>query len=412
MPALQASRIDLTSAMKSSTVGVIGGRRSFLRSGLVLIQVSLSFLLLVGAGLMLKSLREMQKVSPGFSTSDVLTTWIDLRSAGYDLQRKRDFETELIDRLQALPGIESAVFSRVTPFSYRAYSSGTVNVDEYVPAPDEDPTVEFNEVGPGYLSTLGMPLIAGREFSRDDNETAPPVAIVNDVMAQKYWRDGNAVGKRLQLDKRWLEVVGIAKNSKHRSLIEPAETFFYVPMRQSELGIGLQVRTSLAPGDFAVQLRKEVRSLDANLVPGEVITMGEQVVRMNWTQRTSVVLLGAFSAVALSLATIGLYGVMAYAVSQSTRELGLRIALGARSIDLVRLVAARGLRLTFAGILFGALISLSLTQLMSDLLYKVSARDPLTFGLALIVMMLAATAACLLPAVRATRIDPVRSLKE
>jgi len=413
IPALQASRIDLTSALKSTSGGVAGsGGKSLLRSGLVLIQVSLSFFLLVGAGLMLRSLRRMQTVSPGFSTGEVLTTFIDLRSAGYDAPRARNFQDQIIDRLQAVPGIQSAVFTRVAPFSYRPYSSGAITVDGYVPAPDEQLQIEYNEVGPDYFSTLGIPLIAGREFTRTDNETAQPVAIVNEVMAAKYWRDGDALGRRIQLNGRSLQVVGVTRNAKYRSLIEPAMPFFYVPMRQGELGYGLQIRTSLAPGAVARELTNEIRALDASLAPGEIITLREQVDRMNWTQRVGVILLGSFSALALGLATIGLYGVMAHAVSQSTRELGLRMAIGARSIDLVRLVASRGLRLTLVGILFGAIGSLALTRLLGDLLYRVSARDPWTFGLAFVVMLLAALLACFVPATRATRVDPVRALKD
>jgi len=413
MPALRASKIDLASSMKASSGGVLSdGSKSFVRSVLVLIQVSLSFLLLVGAGLMLKSLQELKKVDPGFATSGVLTTSVDLISAGYDPVRARNFEDELIDQIQAIPGVESAVFSRITPFSYRSYSSGAIIVDGYVAAPDEQTAQEYNEVGPAYFSTLGIPMVSGREFLRSDNETALPVAIVNESFAAKYWHDRNPLGKRIQLDGRWLSVVGVAKNSKYRSLMEVPKPFFYVPLRQGALGVGLQIRTTLPPAAILAQLRKQIRSLDGALAPGEVITMREQVDRMNWTQRTGVILLGAFSALALGLATIGLYGVMAYAVSQSTRELGLRMALGARSIDLVRLVASRGLRLTIGGVVFGALISVGLTRLMSDVLYQVSARDPLTFVVALVVIMMAAAAACFFPAIRATQIDPVRSLKD
>jgi putative ABC transport system permease protein len=415
VPALQASKIDLAGAMKSEASGVVGSRgRSMVRSGLVLAQVSLSFVLLAGAGLLLKSLREMQNVNPGFSTQGVLTTWINLVAAGYDMERARNFQDLLIDRLQSLPGVESVTFSRVTPFSYGSYSSDPIAVDGYETAPDRQPTVEYNEVGPGYFTTMGIPLVSGREFTRTDNETAPLATVVNETMAAEYWRGKNPVGLRLQVKDRWMQVVGVAKNSKYRSLTETPKPFFYVPLRQSTSGVGqnLQIRTALGLETTARAFAREVQALDANLALGEVITMREQVNRMSWSQRAAVILLGAFSGLALVLAAVGLYGVMSYTVSQGSRELGLRIALGAEASDLLRLVLVRGLALTTVGIVLGAGAALMVTRLMGDLLYKVSPRDPLAFGAAFAALMGASFAACILPAWRATRIDPVRALKD
>jgi predicted permease len=413
IPAAQASKIDLTSAMKSDSGGVVGSRgRAFVRSGLTLVQVSLSFVLLVGAGLLLKSLQGMRDVNPGFSTQGVLTTWVDLAGAGYDAQRGRNFQDELLNRIRTIPGVESATVSRVTPFSYRSYSSAPITFDGYETVPGEESVVEYNEVGPSYFRTLGIPLIAGREFTRADDETAPPVAVVNEAMVAQYWRGKDPVGQRLQVKGRWLQVVGVAKNSKYRNLIETPKPFFYVPLRQNGSGPGLQIRTLLAPEMIVKALAREVRALDANLAPGEVITMREQVDRMSWSQRAAAILLTVFGALALALAAIGLYGVMSYAVSQSTRELGLRMALGAGAADLLRLVVARGLRLTASGLLLGLGAALGLTRLMGDLLYQVSPRDPLTFAAALVVLLIASLAACFVPAWRATRIDPVRALKD
>ncbi len=311
IPAAQASKIDLTTAMKSDSGGVVGSRgRAFIRSGLVLAQVSLSFVLLVGAGLLIKSLQGMRNVNPGFSTQGVLTTSVDLIAAGYDAQRIRNFQDELLDRIQTIPGLESATVSRVTPFSYRSYSSASIAVDGYETAPGEEPVVEYNEVGTGYFTTLGIPLIAGREFTRADDETTLPVAVVNEAMVAQYWRGKDPVGQRLQVKGRWLQVVGVAKNSKYRSLLETPKPFFYVPLRQNASGQGLQIRTLLAPEMIVKALAREVRALDANLAPGEIITMREQVDRMSWSQRAAAILLTGFSALALALATIGLYGVM------------------------------------------------------------------------------------------------------
>jgi len=411
VPAVESSKIDLVSALKAESGGVVGGsRRALLRGGLIVVQVSLSFVLLVGAGLLLKSLGAIQNTSPGFTTHGVLTTWVDLTAAGYDTQHARNFQDALTDRLQSLGGVQSVAFARVTPFSYGAYSSAPIAVDGYVTAPDEDPAVDHNEVGPGYFATMGIPLIEGREFRRADNETAPLVAVVNEVMAAKYWRGRSPVGSRLRVKDRWIQVVGTAKMSKYRNLAEAQKPFFYVAMRQNINGQNLNIRTSLGPDAVTKALVREIHALDANLAPGEVIAMQEQVDRTTAVQRVAVTMLGVFGGLALLLAAIGLYGVMSYTVSQRARELGLRMALGASTSNLLKLVLSHGLALTAGGVVLGAAAALGLTRLMGDLLYHVSPRDPLAFGSAFVVMAIAALAACFLPACRAARTDPVRAL--
>jgi len=414
VPALQARKIDLAAAMKADASSVVGGRgRAWFRSTLVLVQVSLSFALLVGAGLLLESLQSMRDLDVGFSTRGVLTTYVDLVSAGYDQQRARSFQDRLLERVQGLSGVESAAFSGSTPFSYRGYASAPIAVEGYAPAPDEELLVEYNPVGPSYLATMGIPLVSGRELTRADDGAAPLVAVVNEAMTAHYWRGMDPVGKRLQVKGRWLQVVGVAKNAKYSALREQPKPFFYVPVRQStSFGQNLQIRTRLSAETLAPAVAREVRAIDASLAPGEVITMREQVDRMSWQQRAAVILLATFGGLALLLAAVGIYGVMSYAVSQSTRELGLRMALGADAPDLLRLVMSRGLTLTAGGIAVGAAAALVLTRLMGDLLYKISPRDPRAFGTALVVMTIVALAACFLPAWRATRTDPLRALRD
>lgn len=412
IPAAQAGNIDLALAMKSDSGSVSGGRsRAWIRSSLVAVQVALSFVLLVGVGMLLKSLQAMRSTEPGFTTTRVLTTAIDMVSAGYDQARIKNFQDQLVDRVQAMGGVESAAWTRAVPFSYRGYSSSPIAVDGFIAQPGEQPVIEYSEIGPAWLSTMGIPVLSGREFTRADNETALPVAVVNETMAAQYWRGEDPVGKRVQLKGRWLQVVGVAKNSKYRTLLETAKPFLYVPMRQSLAGQNLEVRTRIAPEAMANVLAREIKSMDANLVPGEVITLREQVDRMTWPQRAAVTLLANFSAVALLLAGIGLYGVMSFAVSQSRRELGLRMALGAQASNLLKLVMAQGVRLTAIGLAFGLLASLLLTRLMGDLLFKVSPRDPVVISSAVAVMAIAALAACLAPAWRASRTDPVKALR-
>src|SRR5437879_6024972 len=221
VPAVQTSRIDLASALKAESGGVVGGRqRALMRWSLVVAQVALTFVLLVATGLLFQSSRNVQNTSPGFLTHGTLTTAIDMVAAGYDAQRIKNFQDALVDRLQSLGGVEWAAFSRSTPFSYGGYSSAPIAVDGYETARDEQPKAEYNEVGPGYLATLGIPLVSGREFTRADNETAPLVAVVNDVMAPQYWRGKDPVGSRLQVKGRWMRVVGVARSSKYHRLTE------------------------------------------------------------------------------------------------------------------------------------------------------------------------------------------------
>jgi predicted permease len=414
VPAMQSSKIDLAGALKSDSAGVVGSRgRAWVRSGLVVVQVSLSFVLLVGAGLLLQSLQRIRNSSPGFSTHGVLSTAVDVVSAGYDAQRTKNFQDELMERVKALPGVESAVFARATPLGYGSYSESPIAVDGYQAPPEEQPTVEYNEVGPDYFVTMGIPLVSGREFTRGDDEKAALVAVVNETMAARYWRGKDPIGERVQVKGRWMRVVGVAKDSKYRSVRETPKPFFYVPWRQNfSVGGGLYVRTPLSPETMATALAREVHALDGNLAPYEMITMQEQVDRSTSPQKVALTLVGVLGGLALLLAAIGLYGVMSYAVSQSARELGLRMALGADASNVWRLVMSRGLSLIAVGVLIGAVAALGLTRLMGNLLYKVSPRDPLAFGAAFAVMTVAAVAACFLPALRATRTDPARALRE
>jgi predicted permease len=413
VPAIQASNVDLSGALKTESGGVVGGHgRSRLRSGLVLVQVSLSFVLLAGAGLLLQSLQRIENASPGFSMRDVVVAGVDLFSAGYKVERAKIFKDQLSDRVRALPGVESVAVARVRPFSYGNYSTAPIAVDDYQPAPDEQPTADYNEVSEGYFATIGIPLISGREFTRTDDENSPLVAVVNETMAAKYWPGKNPIGHRLQVKDRWMQVVGVAKLSNYRTKLEAPMPFFYVPMRQNPfVQCGLIIRTRQTPGAMMTALAQEIHALDPNLAPVDTITMQEQVDRMSYTQRLAVTLLAIFGGMALLLAAIGLYAVMSYAVSQNTRELGLRMALGAGVSDLLRLVMSRGLLLTAGGVMLGAIAALALTRLMGNLLYKVSPRDPFAFGLAFVVMTIVALVACFLPAWRATRIDPVRALR-
>jgi putative ABC transport system permease protein len=413
VPAMLTSNIDLAGALRSQSSGVVGARsRAWVRSTLVLVQMSLSFVLLVGAGLLIQSLQAIRTASPGFSTDDVLTTGVDLFTSGYDAQRAKNFQDELIDRLQALGGVQAAALSRMTPFSYRSYSTAAIAVDGYVAPPDQQPTADYNEVGPGFLATMGIRLVSGREFTRADNETAPLVAIVDETMAAQFWRGVDPVGRRVQVKGRWMQVVGVAHNVRYRNLLETPKPFFYVPLRQNfSPTTALQIRTTQGPAALAPSLVREIHALDANVAPSELITMREQVDRTTAAQRISVTILVVFGGLAVVLAAIGLYGVMASTVSQSSRELALRMALGAGASDLLRLVLSKGLALTAVGFGLGLIAALQATRLLGYLLYEVSPHDPIAFASAFGVLVFASLVACLVPAWRATRIDPLRALR-
>src|SRR5216110_102807 len=233
VPAIQASHVDLSGALKSEGGGVVGGSsRSRLRHGLVLVQVSLSFVLLAGTGLLLQSLQQMQNTSPGFST-DAIVSGADLVSAGYNLERAKAFHTQLLDRAREIPGVESATLARLVPFSYGVFSSAPLEIDGYQPAPDEQLNISYIEVADDYFKTLGIPIVAGREFKRTDDENALPVAVINETMAAKYWQGKDPIGQRLKLKDRWLQIVGVARNVNYESKLELPRSFFYVPVRQN-----------------------------------------------------------------------------------------------------------------------------------------------------------------------------------
>ena len=413
VPAILTTRVDLAGALRAEGGGGVGSHgRAWVRSTLVLIQVSLSFVLLVGAGLLIQTLQAVRHANPGFTTDGVVTTAVDLFTAGYDAQRAKNFHTDLIDRLQARAGIESAALSRVTPFSYRTYPSAPIAVDGYDAPKDQQPTAEYNEISPGFLATLGIRLVSGREFTRADGETALPVAIVDQTTASQFFRGADPVDRRIQVRGKWLQIVGVARTVRYRNLLETPRPFLYVPLRQSfSPVVALHIRTSQGPAALAPMLVREIHALDPNVAPSEVITMRDQVERTTAPQRIGVTILVVFATLALGLAAVGLYAVMAATVSQSTRELALRIALGADTADLLRLVMFRSVLVTGVGIVVGLAVALQVTRLLGYLLYNVSPRDPLAFGFAFVVIALASLAASVVPAWRATRTDPLLALR-
>jgi putative ABC transport system permease protein len=417
VPALQTTNLDIAGALKAESGTSSGSRaKSRLRSTMVLVQVSLSFILLVGGALLMQSLQRLRTADPGFSADRVVATGFDLVGAGYDPQRSKLFRQELLERAQALPGVESAVWEKSRPFSYVGYLSAPIVVDGYEPRSDEQPRVEYNPVGPGYFATMGISILSGREFTRSDNETTYPAVIVNQLMVQKYWHGVDPVGKRVQLGDQSMLVVGVAKDSKYSSFVEFPQPFLYVCAGQVPLvNADLVIRTNQSSGTVSSELLREVRSLDSGLGMGEVVPMREHMNRTALaSQQIVVALLTIFAAMALSLAAVGLYGVMSYSVSQSKREIGLRMALGAGASHLFRVVMSQGLALSFGGIVLGSISAFALTRFIAigSLLYEVNPLDPGAFVSASLVMILISVAACLLPAWKASRTNPVQALRD
>ncbi|HVM93265.1 MAG TPA: ABC transporter permease [Terriglobales bacterium] len=413
IPAFQTRHLEVAGALKAESAGVVGARgKAWLRSGLVVLQVSLSFILLVAAALLLESLQKIRNTDPGFTTTRVVTTSVSLVAAGYDDAQAKIFQDAFIDRLSALPGIESAAYARVTPLGYGTYSSTPIAVDGYQPSLEEQPAIEYNQVGPGYFVTLGIPVLSGREFTRADDENAPPIAIVNRTMVARYWRGEDPVGRRLQVKGRWARVVGVAADSKYESMREAAKPFFYVPLRQDFVrGPVLNVRSNQSLPSLSAALLREVHALDPNLALSEMITLQEQVKRSTSPRLVAVTLVSILGCLALLLAAVGLYGVISYTVAQSTRELGMRMALGASPTHLLYSVVSRGLRLTTIGILFGTVAAAVFARLLGQLLFDVNPYSPSLYGEALLLMATMTVSACLVPAWRASRIDPARILR-
>src|SRR5215472_1751984 len=413
VPAFQTRHLALADTLKTEASSVMGARgRAWVRSSLVVLQVTLGFILLVAATLLMQSLRNIRTTSPGFSTTRVFDTSITLTAAGYDAPRAKTFQEELMQRIRALPGVEAAAYARTVPLGYGSFSSTPIAVDGYQPQPNESTDQLYNEVSPEYFATMGIPLVSGREFTRADDENAPRVAIVNQTMVARFWRGQNPIGQRLKVKGNWVRVVGLAKDSKYYSMDEAPRPFFYVPLRQYfAIEPDIHIRTTQPLQTIQTALLREVRALDPDLTLYEMITLQEQVDRSTSQQLAALALVALFGGLALLLASLGLYGVMSYTVSQSARELGLRMALGASTSNLLRLVLSRGLLLTTTGIAIGIALALLLTRLLGNLLYQVSPRDPRAFVAAFAVMTFASLAACFLPAWRATRTDPMRALR-
>jgi putative ABC transport system permease protein len=419
VPALQASKHDLVPALKDHSQQLGDRRRIFsLRNALVIGQVALSIVVLIGAGLFLRSLNHARAINPGFDAEHILTLSFNTAAQKYDATKAEQFYQQLSNRVQALPGVQSVSVAQSAPLSYfysPAFGS-PVFVEGHESAQGENPPfVGNNTIGPNFFRTLGVPLLSGREFTDRDREGAPRVAIVNETLVRDLFPNTNPIGQRLRVLSRqpfsW-EIVGVVKDSKYKSLGEDSTPYIFLPYLQNpQPAMTLHVQTSGNPQNVAAAVRREVQALDPNLPAFNVMSLADNIDISLFPARFGAVLVGVFGGLALLIASIGIYGVMSYGVSERTHEMGIRMALGARGSDVLRLVISQGMWLALIGVAIGAGLALAVTRVVKSYLYDVSVTDPLTFiGIALLLIGVALLA-CYVPARRATKVDPLEALR-
>jgi len=414
VPALRATKVDPVVSLRDEA-GAIGAllRRSRLRGALVVTQVAISLVLLVCAGLFIRTLLHERKVNLGFDPVRALLVSIDLFPNGYDEKRSVEFYRQLVARVTALPGVESVSLSNRVPPALFSGDSSSFEIEGYAPRAGEMISIELEVVAPRYFQTMRIPLAEGREFSEADQAKSPPVVIINETLARRYWAGQSSVGKRLRAGSgAWLTVIGVAREVKHFGATEPAQPWIYYPhAQQSNRQMTLVARTMGDPWQTLPGVRGAAHALDATLPLFDEKTLQTHSGVTLFLDRLAVIFLSAFGLLALTLAAIGLYGVLAYAVTQRTREIGIRMALGAQGHNVLRLVLGQGMKLALIGVALGVGGALALTRLLNTFLFDVSPADPVTFVTIALLLTVVALLACWIPARRATKVDPMIALR-
>jgi macrolide transport system ATP-binding/permease protein len=413
-PAWHASRLDLIPMLKDDKLTGGGRKARFsLRNLLVISQVAVSLVLLICAGLFIRSLQHAQNVDPGFEAERLLTVSLDLEPGGYDEARGRAFYQQLLDRVERVPGVQSASLAEIIPLMFnRRHDDVAIEGQE---APNGNyPELDNNSVGPRYFETMGIPIIAGREFNNQDGPGATSV-VINETMARRFWPGQSPLGRRLRFVggdntfSPYFEIIGVARDSKYRTAGEDPKPFFYTLQNYSQQTV-LHVRTVGEPDLLRRAVRESILALDKSLLV-EVVAMRENIAMGLLPARVAAAALGLFGLLGLSLAIVGIYGVISTVVSQRTGEIGLRMALGASPRDIFRLVVGQGLKLTLIGVVLGGAVALALTRFLAGLLTGVSATDPLTFLAVPLLLAFVALLACWIPARRAAKVDPMVALR-
>jgi macrolide transport system ATP-binding/permease protein len=415
VPALRSSRTSVSEMLREETRTVGRSRsRISLANTLLAGQVAVSLVLLVVAALFLRSIEHEYTIDPGFDTKHFALFMLYPGQAGYDQPRTEQFYKQVYARIGSLPGISSVSWASNMPLWGRKQTGVAIEGQEQRKKSEAISAV-VNTVDLNYFSTLGISFVAGRDFTQDDRDISTPVAIVNDTMAAKYWPDQDAIGKRLQLPqgKQFLQVVGVVKTTNYQSLGEPPQACVYVPLRQNYSdAMILYVRTERDPATSLAAVQNEIRNLDPALPLQDVRTGTKVIDQALWWSKIGVGLLGVFGLLALGLASVGLYGIMAYSVSQRRREIGVRMALGAGQSDVSLFILRQGMTVVFSGVALGGGLAFLLGRGLSRFLYGVSATDPLSLGGAALVLLAVGFVACYLPARSATHVDPLVALRD
>lgn len=412
-PAWQISRANLNESLKSSartSSNTASGHQ--LRDVLVISEVVLATVLLIAAGLLLRSLHKAERAGPGFNTNQLTIAAFDLSGNGYSDDRAVDYYDRLLERIRAYPGIESASLERFVPLWFTGRGYSTARIEGQTPKPNEDMGIDFNVVGPGYFRVAQIPLISGRDFAEQDRAGAPKVVIVNRSMANRFWPARDATGHRVLIWGDWRTVVGVVPDIKYHRMNEPPESFIYIPQLQADgTDANILVRSQLPAAAVIGDIRAAAKSLDSKVQPLETDTLDELLKLSMFANRTAASLATVLGVLGISLAALGIYGVLSYGVNQRIREIGIRIALGAQRNHVLRLVVGRGLRLAVLGATAGVIAASALTRWMGSMLFGVTATDPLTFAVVLLIVTVTAALAAYIPARRAMRVDPIVALR-
>ena len=412
LPALRASSLAPIVVLKEEAGSMSGGiHKSRLSRALVVAQLSLSLLLLICAGLFIRSLQNAQRSDPGFDPNHILLASYELGPAGYSDAQGSSFNRELLAKLSVLPGVESVTLADCAPLSFSIHSDD-VFPDGYVPQPGESMEISRCVVGPNYFRTLRTPIIAGRDFIEQDNDKSQIVAIVNEAFANRFWPGKDPIGKRIRNDQQWFTIVGVVRNAKYRRLVYAPEPVYFTALYQCYRDlVTIHARVSGDPTSYAGEVEGTVHQLNADLPVFGVTTLKSSMQLGSIFERIAGTFAGAFGLLAVVLAAVGIYGVIAYTTRQRTREIAIRMALGARRAAVLQLVLSQGLWLTVAGLGIGIVVSLALTRYLKSELYGVSATDVWTYAAVSLLLCLVSLVACFIPARRATRVSPTEALR-
>jgi putative ABC transport system permease protein len=415
-PGLQNSRIDLNAVLKQGGRSSLGGANRRLRSLLVVAEIALALVLLVGAGLLVKSFLRLLDVDTGFDTRNLLTLSVSALGDRYDDEsRLLAFHREILDRIKNLPGVERAGLASDLPLGGDFDQTGLHIEERPLANPADAPSPQRYGISLDYLETMRIPLLRGRSFTETDGPRAPLVVLINETLASRFWPDEDPLGKRVKLggpDGPWRTIVGVVGDVRHAGLDGPGEMQVYAPEAQGASPfVFLVIRSSNDPTALTGSIRREVWAVDSEQPIYNVATMQQLVSRSVAQRQFTMLILGVFACVALLMAAVGIYGLISYSVTQRTHELGLRMALGARRRDVLSLVIRQGMTLAGVGLAVGLGASLLVTRLVAGLLYGVSATDPGTFALTSLLLGGVALLACYVPARRATKVEPVEALR-